>query len=245
MAPYYEGLPSCFNFYYWYTLKDRIGKGRGDDFARMVIYFRNLFRGYRYDFTDAIKLTNHDEDRAASDLGRDIGKEKLAAAVLLTSPGKPFIYQGEELGYWGTKSKGDEYVRTPIKWTRSGAVPATALGGKVDNSMLSAEISVEAQTQNEASLLNVYRDFAKARNAWKALAQGELEEVSSSKQAVALWKMNYEGQTVLVAHNFSTQSLDVPIPGCSFDKLIVSNGEVSASQGTLSLGPLASAVYLQ
>ena len=245
MAPYYEGLPSNFNFYFWWTLKDRIGKGKGDDFAKTVIYFRNLFRGYRSDFIDAIKLSNHDEDRAANDLGRDVAKEKLAAAVLLTSPGKPYVYQGEELGYWGNKSKGDEYVRAPIKWTRSGSVPAVALNGKVDNAMLSAEISVEAQEQDAASVLRVYRDFAKARNQWKALAKGEIEGITSPNSAVALWKMTYEGQTVLVAHNFGSGSAAFAVTGYTTDKMIVSNGVADGSSGLLSLGPYASAVFLQ
>ncbi len=245
MAPYYEGLPSNFNFYYWYTLRDRIGKGKGDDFAATVIYFQNLFRGYRADFIDAIKLTNHDEDRAANDLGRDLAKEKLAAAVLLTSPGKPFIYQGEELGYWGNKSKGDEYVRAPVKWTRSGGVPSGALNGKVDNTMLSADISVEAQEQDPTSVLRVYRDFAKARNAWKALARGTIRAVSSPNAAVALWAMDYEGQTVLVAHNFGNGSAAFAVTGYKTDKMIVSNGMADGSSGLLSLGPYASAVFLQ
>lgn len=245
MAPYYEGMPSNFNFYYWYTLKDRIGKGKGDDFANTLVYFQNQFRKYRSDFIDAIFLTNHDEDRAASDLGRDMAKEKLAAAVLLTSPGKPFVYQGEELGYWGTKSKGDEYVRTPIKWTKGGSVPSAALNGKVDNAMLSAEISVEAQEQDNASLLRVYRNFAKARNGWKALAQGEIEPINSPNSAVALWKMSYEGQTVLVAHNFGSGSAAFAVAGYKVDKMIVSNGLADGSTGLLSLGPYSSAVFLQ
>jgi len=245
MAPYYEGLPSNFNFYYGYTLKDRIGKNKGDDFARTIIYFQNLFRGYRSDFIDATFLSNHDQDRFASDLGRDVAKEKLAGAVLLTSPGKPFVYQGEELGYWGTKSKGDEYVRTPIKWTRSGNVPSTALNGKVDNSMLSAEISVEAQEQSQSSVLRVYRDFAKARNGWKALAKGQIEEIVSPNSAVAMWKMSYEGQTVLVLHNFGSAGPVLPLSNYKTDKLIVSNGMVTVSNGAVALGAYSSAVFLQ
>ena len=245
MAPYYEGLPSNFNFYYGYTLKDRIGKNKGDDFARTIIYFQNLFRGYRSDFIDATFLSNHDQDRFASDLGRDVAKEKLAGAVLLTSPGKPFVYQGEELGYWGTKSKGDEYVRTPIKWTRSGNVPSTALNGKVDNSMLSADISVEAQEQSQSSVLRVYRDFAKARNGWKALAKGQIEEIVSPNSAVAMWKMSYEGQTVLVLHNFGSAGPVLPLSNYKTDKLIVSNGMVTVSNGAVALGAYSSAVFLQ
>ena len=245
MAPYYGGLPSNFNFYYWWTLKDRINKGKGDDFAKTVIYFQDQFKKYNPGFIDAIKLTNHDEDRAANDLGRDVAKEKLAGAVLLTSPGKPYIYQGEELGYWGNKGKGDEYVRTPIKWTRSGSVPSASLGGKVDNAMLSESISVEAQEQDNASILRVYRNFAQARNAWKALAKGEMEPVSSPNSAVALWKMSYEGQTVLVAHNFGSGSAAFAVTGYTTDKMIVSNGVADGSSGILSLGAYSSAVFLQ
>ncbi len=245
MAPYYEGLPSNFNFYYYWTLKDRINQGRGNDFAQTVTHFRNQFRKYRTDFIDAIKLTNHDEDRVAHDLGRDVAKEKLAAAVLLTSPGKPYIYQGEELGYWGNKGKGDEYVRAPIKWARNSGLASASLGGKVDHAMLSESISVEAQEQDPASILRVYRNFAQARNAWKALAQGEMEPLSSPNSAVALWKMSYEGQTVLVAHNFGGGSAAFAVTGCTTDKMIVSNGMADGSSGLLSLGPYASAVFLQ
>lgn len=245
MAPYYQGLPSNFNFYYWYTLKDCINRGRGDEFARTVQSFRILFLQNRRDFIDAIKLTNHDEDRAAEDLGRDVAKKKLAAAVLLTSPGKPFIYQGEELGYWGRKDRGDEFVRTPIKWTRGGSVASAALSGKVDNAMLSQEISVEAQEQNNDSVLRVYRDFAQARSAWKALALGEIEAVASPNSAVAVWRMKYEGQTVLVIHNFSGGSPVLPLPEYKTDRLIVSNGTVTVSDASVTLGAYASAVFLQ
>ena len=245
MAPYYQGVPSNFNFYYWYTLKDRINKGRGSDFAQTVSYFRNLFRREREDFIDAIKLSNHDEDRAGEDLGRSKEKMKLAGAVLLTSPGKPFIYQGEELGYWGSKGKGDEYVRTPIKWNRGGAVSSAALGGKVDHSMLTPEISVEAQEADKNSILNVYKNFAKARNSYKSLAFGEIEAKTSSNNALAIWTMNYEGQTMLVTHNFSGDDIAVEAGEYNLTQLIVSNGTVKANKGSLSLGPYSSAVFLQ
>jgi glycosidase len=253
MAPYYQGLPSHYNFYYWYTLKDRINQGRGNDFAKTVRYFRGLFRQNRPGFIDAIKLTNHDEDRAASDLRRDINKEKLAAAVLLTSPGKPFVYQGEELGYWGTKSRGDEYIRTPIKWSRSGNVPAAALGGKVDDAMLNAEISVEAQSADPASLLSVYRDFATARNTYKALAHGEMEAINTSSSAMAAWTMSCDGQTLLIFHNFSSYKAAEPVGTKDLSHCIALNGSASlkttskgdvVSNRILTLDPYSSAIFL-
>ncbi len=245
MAPYYKGLPSNFNFYYYWTLKDRIANGKGNDFAKTVLYFRRLFGAQRSDFIDAIKLTNHDEDRAASDLGKSLEKEKLAAAVLLTSPGKPFIYQGEELGYWGTKSGGDEYVRAPIKWTKGGTVPSKALNGKVDAGMLTDAISVEAQTADASSLLSHYRKFSQARNSYKALALGEMSEVSSATPSIALWTMSYDGQTVLVAHNFGASVASVSVSGMKTDNILVSNGTVTVSGPSLTLGAYASAVFAQ
>ena len=245
MAPYYKGLPSNFNFYYWWTMKDRINKGKGNDFASTVLYFRNLFKAHRSDFIDAVKLSNHDEDRAGNDLGKDAAKEKLAGAILLTSPGKPFIYQGEELGYYGSKSGGDEYIRTPIKWTKTGSVPSAALNGKVDNGMLTADISVEAQSANASSVLSVYRKFAKARNTSKALAQGEMAEVSSSNSAVGLWTMSCDGETVLVAHNFSSGVATVAVTGYKTSDVLVSNGVCTPNGNSITLGAYASVVYKQ
>ena len=254
MAPYYKGLPSNFNFYYWYTLKDRILNGKGCDFASTVIYFRNLFKSNRTDFIDAIKLTNHDENRAGSELGRDIAKQKLAAAVLLTSPGKPFVYQGEELGYWGEKNKGDEYIRTPIKWTASGKVPTSGLNGKVDNSMLTAAISVENQATDENSILNVYRKFGQLRSKYKALGmKGEItkhpeynEKSSDSFKSVGAWYREYDGQKILVVHNFGAEEISLTFKDDKLDNMIASNGKAAVFfKENLQLGPYSSAVFLQ
>lgn len=100
---------------------------------------------------------------------------KVAAAVLLTAQGAPYIYQGEELGYWGTKSNGDEYVRTPILWDKAGNELASgSLSGKIDMQMLTPAISVEAQADDDGSLLNLYRTFARLRNTYPVLAQGKM-----------------------------------------------------------------------
>lgn len=253
MAPYYKGLPSNFNFYYWYTLKDRIDKKQGNDFAKTVLYFRGLFEAQRPGFIDAIKLTNHDENRAAEDLGKSLSKEKLAAAVLLTSPGKPYVYQGEELGYWGKKDGGDEYVRAPIKWTKTGSVPSKALNEKIDKDMLSASISVEAQEADVGSLLGTYRTFAQLRNNYPALAAGTMTEYSVSTRTLAAWYLTAGTQKLLVVHNFSdakagasfgTEDLSRPIAvsGAGEVETTTSGGAVKGR--TLRLAPWSSAVFL-
>ena len=254
MAPYYKAVPSNFNFYYWYTLKDRIEKKQGNDFAKTVLYFRGLFAAQRPSgFIDAIKLTNHDENRAAEELGKDIAKEKLAAAVLLTSPGKPYVYQGEELGYWGRKDGGDEYVRAPIKWTKSGSVPAKALNDKVDAQMLSASISVEAQGADAGSLLNTYKTFSQLRNNYPALASGTMTEYSVSAKALGAWYLTAGTQKLLVVHNFGdakagasfgTEDLSRPVAVSGSGEVETTTSGGTVKNRTLRLNAYSSVVFV-
>ena len=59
-------------------------------------------------------LTNHDQNRVMSQLDGDETKAKLAASILLTGPGVPFLYYGEEIGLIGVKP--DEDIRLPMQW---------------------------------------------------------------------------------------------------------------------------------
>ncbi len=266
-APYYKALPSNFNFWYWDALRECInggeGKMKGKDFAEKIMSFRNLFKAQRSDFIDAIKLTNHDENRAASDLNRSLEKEKLAAAVLLTSPGKPYIYQGEELGYWGTKKdEQDEWRRAPMKWTKSGTVADAALmvwGDRVDRSMLTADISVEAQEANAGSLLNVYKTFGRLRNSYVSLASGEISEHgtynhSNSRFAgLGVWYRTSGTEKTLVVHNFSDKKVTASFGTEDLSRVIGLNGsgEVKTTttdgvltDNTLTLNAYSSVVFL-
>src|SRR5262245_58700249 len=61
-------------------------------------------------------LTNHDMKRVATDLKGDAGKLRSAAAVMLTLPGTPFIYYGEEIAMENGPGDADEEKRTPMPW---------------------------------------------------------------------------------------------------------------------------------
>ncbi len=111
--------------------------------------------------------------------------------------------------------------------------------------MLTANISVEAQQENKASILNVYKKFAKARNASKALAKGTIREISSNDKAIAIWEMSYEGEKVLVAHNFGPGTVTVPLSGYSTENELVSNGTIGKAGNGITMGPYSSVVYKQ
>ena len=67
------------------------------------------------DFQKANFLTNHDMNRIFDQLLGDVTKAKQAAFLLLTVPGVPFVYYGEEIGMSGVKP--DENIRRPMQWS--------------------------------------------------------------------------------------------------------------------------------
>ncbi len=248
VAPYYKGLPAFFEFSFWWTLKEAINSGNGNGFVGTIQGYTKEYAKYRSDYIEATKLSNHDEDRAGNDLGKDREKMKLAAAVLLTAGGQPYIYQGEELGYWGSKSGGDEYVRTPIMWTASGSGLASGkLGGKIDSSMLTSDISVESQSEDSESVLSVYREFGELRDRYVSLAKGSFDYCSevASNSAISAWYRSYEGQKVLVVHNFGSGKESVTLAADNLDNAIAVRGSVAVKGSKLTLGARASAVFLQ
>ena len=165
--------------------------------------------------------------------------------MLLTTAGKPFIYQGEELGYWGDASGGDEYIRTPILWDKAGKDCAKkGVNNKVDNSMLKAEISVEAQDADKESLLSVYKQFSRIRNTYPALADGTMTESSLNSGAVASWYMtSTDGQKMLVIHNCGNAEKQVAVSD-DISKPVVILGTVKADRSTLIMPAHSSIVFL-
>lgn len=253
VAPYYKGLPALFEFSFWYRLRWALQNGIGRYFVKDILEYQPAYRQYRTDYIEATKLSNHDEDRTASELGRVEGRLRVACAVLLTAQGEPYIYQGEELGYWGTKSNGDEYVRTPILWDRAGRELASgSLSGKVDRQMLTESISVEAQAEEENSLLNLYRTFARLRNTYPALAEGAMtkhpvyNENNADGEAVAVWYREKEGERMFVAHNFSDKALTLTLDD-ALGKAVGLSGEATIKRDggstLLTLGAYSSVVF--
>ena len=258
-TPFYSGLPALFEFQFWWDLRECLNGGTiwnagyGQNFSSSLPYRWNNHRAVRSDAISTPKLANHDEDRTASTLGNSKVKIRLAAAVLLTSAGRPYIYQGEELGYWGTKAGGDEYVRTPILWTADQSSAASkGVSNKVDWNMLTPSISVAAQAEEETSFLSLYRRFAYARSVNPALADGYPEAdaitVNGYDGHVAGWYLHANdasGKEVLVLHNFSGYDITVDrsAHGDNLNHILVANGHVSVSGSNVTLPAYSSVVF--
>jgi glycosidase len=154
-------------------------------------------------------LTNHDQDRVMSVL-KDVNKAKLAAVMLLTSPGVPFIYYGEEIGMTGTKP--DEDIRRPMQWTGddNGVGFTTGTPWRAPAADY-PETNVRAQAEEAGSLLSVYRDLIQLRNAHPALRTGKTVVVDADTQRLYAL-LRYDGdEAFLVLVNVHRQPLTLEL----------------------------------
>jgi alpha-amylase len=182
-------------------------------------------------------LTNHDQDRVMSVLGGDIAGAKVAASALLTIPGVPFIYYGEEIGMTGQKP--DERIRTPMQWTADGSGFTTGTPWEPANDDADA-VNVAAQQNDPASLLTHYRTLIGARTALPALQTGGLQALASTCPAVYAFlrpAADPSDDSALVVLNFSdaeqsgcTLSVDgSPLASGSYDVTDVLSGQAGAA----------------
>jgi glycosidase len=138
-------------------------------------------------------LRNHDQTRTRTALGGDPAKARLAAALLLTLPGVPFVYYGEELGMQGDKP--DERLRTPMPWRtdapHAGFTTGTPWQRLADDSLVA---NVGAQTDDASSMLSWVRTLVQLRAAHPGIASGRLVPLATSRPDVASWLV-VEGDT--------------------------------------------------
>ncbi len=129
-------------------------------------------------------LTNHDQDRVMDVVGRDLSAARQAATLLLTGPGIPFVYYGEELGLRGRKP--DERIRTPMPWTADGPGFGFTTGTPWEAMAEGTDIAnVAAQAAEPGSLLAHYRELIALRDRYPALRPGgSLTPLDASDRAV-------------------------------------------------------------
>lgn len=206
IAPYFDqALNSAFHF----DLADRLLSAAGSEQDADLAF--SLGRAYGvYEkssggtFVDAPFLSNHDQNRVMTVLNGNIDHAKMAAALLLTLPGTPFLYYGEELGMKGAKP--DEYIREPMLWYResSGGEGQTTWEQSRHNAEAGA-VSVEAQTADGQSMFSHYRTLIGWRNEVPALRDGGIAEfkLQPANSKLSVYVRATEKERVLVVHNLS------------------------------------------
>jgi alpha-glucosidase len=132
------------------------------------------------------------EQLAPIDLELGLRRARAAALLMLALPGSAYLYQGEELGLWevedlpedqlqdptwkrsGYTVRGRDGCRVPIPW--AGEAPPFGFGGQPWLSQPAAwkDYTVEAQTGDEHSMLELYRTALRIRREHPALGDGTL-----------------------------------------------------------------------
>jgi glycosidase len=152
----------------------------------------------------AVFLTNHDQDRVMNVLA-DVDKAKVAAALLLTNPGVPFIYYGEEIGMVGRKP--DEDIRRPMQWDATEGSAGFSTASRVwrppDSSYKT--VNVESQRDDPRSLWRYYRDLISLRNTHAALRVGDMIILDTDARKVYSYLRYTDDEALLVIINMDDE----------------------------------------
>ena len=194
------GLDSAFNF----DLSDAIFKALNESNNTSL---RFILQTTLRDFPEqdnANFITNPDMPRVMNQLSTDKEqKAKVAAGILLTAPGIPFIYYGEEIGMTGTKP--DELIRTPMQWSpEEGAGFTDGIPWQAINSDY-REVNVTDQNGDPSSLLEHYRRLIQLRNEHSALRVGQTYVAGSDSNKLVAYVRASADETVLILINIDDQ----------------------------------------
>jgi maltose alpha-D-glucosyltransferase / alpha-amylase len=136
---------------------------------------------------------------------------ELLNSLLLSLPGTPIIYYGDEIGMGDNIYMGDrDGVRTPMQWTSdrnagfSRADPARLYAGPINDPVYGYQsINVEAQLRTQTSLLNWMKRLIRVRKQYPVFGRGSTKFLDSPNQKVLAYVREYEDQKVLCVANLS------------------------------------------
>lgn len=243
IAPYFRVLSSAFNFPLADTIIHSVASGLDTGIASTASETNLLYQTYNPKEIDSPFLTNHDQPRTLTSIGGDMEKAKVAAAILLTLPGDPYLYYGEEIGMKGDKP--DEQIREPFLWYQKGGSGETTWEKSEANPQ--GSVSVEQEEGDPNSLLSFYKKWIHLRNLHEALYEGTIEDLKPDNKELVAYKRTSKNETLIVVHNLSDQSqtLDLSGKGLSSLTLLLSGEGAAVVNGMKVTIPKKSSVILK
>jgi maltose alpha-D-glucosyltransferase/alpha-amylase len=152
--------------------------------------------------------------RLAPLLGNHRARLELANSLLLTLPGSPVVYYGDEIGMgddiWLDDRDG---VRTPMQWSESlnagfsPADPANLYTPVLDDPTYGfRRVNVESQHVDPRSLLNWMRNKIAIRKAHPALCRGGIDFLEPANLAILAYLRSHDDETIVVVNNLSSEA---------------------------------------
>lgn len=157
-SEYHSTGVDAFNFSANYIIKDKLNSRLSNDIGSELNNIYNTMANYDIDFRDAPFLSNHDAIGRIAGATNSFEDSRQAAEILLTLPGNPYIYYGDELGMLGGRTNmiwGDYYPGLSIKYEDKD-IP-----------------TVTEQLLDDDSLLHTYKELGELRTDSLALQYGD------------------------------------------------------------------------
>jgi maltose alpha-D-glucosyltransferase/alpha-amylase len=149
--------------------------------------------------------------RLAPLMDNDRRKIELMNSLLLSFPGTPILYYGDEIGMGDNIYLGDRNgVRTPMQWTsdRNGGFsrcdPARLYLPMIMDPVYGYEaVNVEAQSRSLASLLSWTKRLIAVRKSSKVFSRGSLSFIRPTNRSVLVYVRQYEDEVLVCVANLS------------------------------------------
>ncbi len=219
----------------------------GEKLASLLTRSAEIYGAVNQSFIDAPFLSNHDTSRISAQYVNDPIKMKLAAGILLTMDGSPFVYYGEELGM-NSFGKKDENKRLPMHWSDTDTTGTPLPPSGADN-VEQKFPALDIQMSDPLSLYSYYKSAIRVRNENPELARGTVEIATAlTSGSVCAITKTYNENTILVCYNFGETSASVSLNDTAFAKyrlynaLAVDETAITFEKGVLTLPPYAIAV---
>lgn len=209
-----SGLDMSFDYPLWRTTLAAIQARSASDLAFQL---EQTLAQYPPTAARGVFLSNHDQTRHATQLSfprRDERRLKLAASLLLTMPGTPFLYYGEEIGMPDGPGQFDVEKRTPMRWEPAAAdgtfgfstvAPWTDPGEAIEG------VSVAEQRSDPSSVWSWYQRLIALRGTVPALRSNEAEVLDVGQRAVLSLRRGAGDDAVVVLVNLSGRALTVSL----------------------------------
>ena len=157
--------------------------------------------------------------RLAPLLENDIDKIKLMNSLLLSMPGSPIIYYGDEIGMGDNMYLGDrDGVRTPMQWGPDRNAGFSTVDPQrlylppiMDPLYGFQSVNVEAQTREPTSLLNWMRRMLAARKTYKAFGRGTLAFLRPGNRKILAYLREYGDEALLCVANLARSAQPVEL----------------------------------
>ncbi|HMA30238.1 MAG TPA: maltose alpha-D-glucosyltransferase, partial [Casimicrobiaceae bacterium] len=157
--------------------------------------------------------------RLASLMDNDPDRIKLMNSLLLSMPGSPIIYYGDEIGMGDNIYLGDrDGVRTPMQWAPdrnagfSRADPQRLYLPPIMDPVYGFQaVNVEAQLRDPASLLHWMKRLLAVRGASRAFGRGRLAFLKPGNRKVLAYLREYEDETILCVANLGRSAQPVEL----------------------------------